>query len=234
MIRKSLDRTYDFARANWPYLLGLILVVALLMRVHWGFRVLALILLLAVAIVTVTGAIVALYDLSVGGVREPQFLLRLSARSEQARDRIRKLTTERVDIEQRISQLRQLGEAGSRERAGVDGKQWGKSLALLEGYEREYELRSAKLEFYRQSLRSLTELEEKWRQERRLNELQRDLERLRKPNEQETERMRTLRAELAYEDKLLTTYRDLSRRIDRADDLKQARGVREDLDRLLS
>ena len=234
MIRSLLDRSYEFTRAHWPFLLGAVVLVARLMRVHWGFRVLAFALLALVAVVTVTGAVVALYDLGTGGVREPQFLLRLAARSEQARERIRKLTAERSDIKQRIGQLRQFGAAGQREGAEVSGKQWGKSLALLEGYERELELRSAKLEFYRQSLRSLTELEGKWRQERRLNELQRDLERLRKPNEQETERMRTLRAELAYEDKLLTTYRELSRRIDQADDLTQARGVREDLDRLLS
>lgn len=234
MIRHLLDRSYDVTRAYWPFFLGVIVLVALLMRVHWGFRVLAFALLAIVAVITVTGAAVALYDLSTGGVREPKFLLRLAARSEQARERIRRLTAERTDIRQRIDQLRQFGASGEREGTEVSGKQWGKSLALLEGYEREFELRSAKLEFYRQSLRSLTELEEKWRQERRLNELQRDLERLRKPNEQETERMRTLRAELAYEDKLLTTYRDLSKRIDQADDLTQARGVREDLDRLLS
>ena len=233
MIRTFLDRVYEFVRLRWPYLLGALAVVLVFMRAHWAFRVAALAILVVVVAITLLGAAVALYDLSAGGVREPQFLLRLAARSEQARERIRRLTAERTDIRERLGQLRAIGEAGRAEGSDVSGKQWGKSLALLEGYERELELREAKLSFYRQSLRSLTELEDKWRQERRLNEMQRDLERLRKPNEAEAERMRTLRAELAYEDELLSTYRQLSKRIDRADDLEKARGLRADLERLL-
>ena len=233
MVRNFLDRVYDLARDYWPYLLIALAVTAVLMRVHWGFRVVALIAAVVVGVVLLLGAAMSVYDLSRGGVREPKFLLRLAARSEQARERILKLSSERSDIDERIAQLRGISRAGEQESAEVSGKQWGKSLALLEGYERERELRSAKISFYEQSLSSLTDLEAKWRQERRLNELQRDLERLRKPNVAETERMKTLRAELAYEDKLLTTYRELSKRIDRADDIDAARGLRADLDRLL-
>ena len=161
----------------------------------------------------------------------PGFLVRLNARAEQARDRIRTLNKQRQKILTSIEQLREF--KGPRDPSIPDGKQSSKTLALLDGFRDELALRATKLDFYKKSLRTLTDLENKWRQERRLNDLQRDLEKIRKPNEHEVQQMKALRAELDYESDLLNTYQELSKRIDKAETVAGARDLRKDLDRLL-
>jgi len=230
VIRSFVDKTYAWLLGRWPLVLLFVVLVFVLMRLHWGFRVLAAVVLVAFCLLAFTGAIFALIDLLQGGVDEPRFLVRLRSRAEQARERIKSLNTQRKGIQQKITQLDAIGKSAD---GDGTGKQWSKSMALLSGYREELALRDTKLEFYRKSLDTLTDLEAKWRQERRLKELQRDLDQLRRPNKQEAGQMKALRAELDFESKLLSTYQDLSRRIDRVDTVEGAQGLKRDLDELL-
>ncbi len=229
-MRGFVDKVYTLAIKYWPLVLLLIVGLVLLMRLHWFVRVLAAAVFVFICFVALAAAAIALYDLLTDGVDEPRFLVRLRSRAARARERIKFLADQIEEIEGHIAQLRNIERQPNQE---ASGKQWDKSLALLKGYEEELALRRTKLAFYRRSLRSLGEIESKWVQERRLKELQRDLDQLRTPSKQEVEQMKLLREELAYEAKLLTTYQELSKRIDKVEKLAEAQAVRRELDRLL-
>lgn len=229
-MRRIVDNSYDFAIRYWPGLLIGLLILTFLMRFHWSFRVLAAIVLIGIAFIALAGSFLAFRDMMLGNDSEPNFIRRLSEKASEARERIGSLSAEQQAIEEKIADLKSIREQVEHEGSG---KQWGKSLALLKGYEEELAIRSTKLDFYRKSLKSLTELEEKWRQEEHLKELQVELEQLRKPDALESAQMESLREELAYEKKLLTTYRSLSKELDKTDSLQGAQKLRVDLDRLL-
>ncbi len=226
MLRSYLAYLEDVVKRYWPGLLLVALAIFVLMRALWFMRVVALVLVSLILLTVLAGAGLALYNHLSGASREPRFLARLGERADRARGRIKKLVEEQKSIDRKIVELKALDPQAS-------GKQWSKSLALLNGYEEELALRRTKVDFYRQSLRSLQELDQKWRQERKLNAMERDLEQLRTPNPSETRRMKSLREELVLEYELLATYQTLSKRLDRADNVASAKSLRRDLDMLL-
>ena len=229
-MRRLLDRVYGLVLRHWPIVLIAVALLLLAMRLHWSMRVVAATVFVVGALLAIAGAVLALYDLATGRQSEPKFLVRLRLRAQQARERIVQLEGEVAEIDQKVEQLRGLS---ARPDAEGSGQQYGKSLELIRGYGEERELRATKLAFYQRSHETLRRLERKWQQERRLKGLERDLDRLRRPREQDASEMTSLRGELAYEQRLLKTYQQLSRQLDEADTVASARELRTDLDRLL-
>jgi len=230
MLRTLLDKIFNSIQRYWQLYLLFVVSLFLLMRMHWSFRVLAASVFVLAAVLAIVGAIVAVID-AVSGTKEPQFLSHLFDRANAARKRIAALRAEARAIEKKIKELEGL----SKKDGMASEKQWGKSLLLLEGYRGELSLRNAKIEFYSHSLKTLTELNSKWRQERRLNELQSGLDKLRSsmvPEEQKF--MNELKRELSQEQELLKSYKELSKRLDKSKDLQNALQIRKELERLLN
>ena len=149
-MKKLSDWLYAVVIRYWPLLLLAGAVVALLMRVHWAFRVLAAALVVLVFIGVTIGLVVSVREwLSGGG--EPAFLRKLRLRITQSRARLTEL---REEIQQIQEKMHQLGDISTRADEAGGGKQWGKSLALARGYEEQLKLREEKVAFYRRSLQS--------------------------------------------------------------------------------
>lgn len=231
MLRNFLDQVFRSVQRYWQLYLLLVLALFFLMRLHWSIRVLAAAVFVFVALIAILGAVVAVIDSMTDNGSEPQFLQRLVERANSARSRISELRKEAREIEIKIKELETLTETEKL----TSGKQWGKSLALLTGYQEELALREAKAEFYARSMKTLTELNEKWRQERRLNELQNGLKQLRTPvGKDEQLKMRALKEDLTREQELLKSYKELSKRLDKSDSLANAQLLRKELERLLN
>jgi len=231
MLRTFLDKLFQSVQRYWQlYLLG-VFALFFLMRLHWSFRVLAATVFLLAALVAIVGAFISIFDRLTSDGSEPLFLRRIAERADAARTRITELRAEARTIEKKINELQRFSSEG----ANGSGKQWGKSLLLLEGYTAELSLRKAKTDFYSRSLMTLNDLDNKWRQERRLNELQSGLEKLRSPNSVgERNQMLALRAELSKEQDLLKSYKQLSKRLDKSDSLENTKQLRKELERLLN
>lgn len=233
MLRNFLDQFFRSVQRYWQLYLLLVLALFFLMRLHWSIRVLSAAVFVFVALIAILGAVVAVVDSMTDNGSEPQFLQRLVERANSARSRISELRKEAREIEIKIKELETLTETEKL----TSGKQWGrgKSLALLTGYQEELALREAKAEFYARSMKTLTELNEKWRQERRLNELQNGLKRLRTPvGKDEQLKMLELKEDLTREQELLKSYKELSKRLDKSDSLANAQLLRKELERLLN
>ena len=231
MLRTFLDNCFHNIQRYWPLYLLVVIGLFIFMRFHWAFRVLAAIVLMLTICIALLGAVVAVIDSIAGSKSEPQFLKRLADRAGAARLRISELRSASRAIETKVLEL----EALAKNEQLASGKQWGKSMLLLEGYKTELSLRQTKVDFYTRSLRTLTDLDQKWRQERRLNELQSGLEKLRSPTSPEEQlQMRSLKAELAQEEDLLRSYKELSKRLDKSDSLENAQSLRKELERLLN
>lgn len=231
MLRNFLDQVFRSVQRYWQLYLLLVLGLFFLMRLHWSIRVLAAAVFVFVALIAILGAVVAVIDSMTDNGSEPQFLQRLVERANSARSRISELRKEAREIETKIKELETLTETEKL----TSGKQWGKSLALLTGYQEELALREAKAEFYARSMKTLTELNEKWRQERRLNELQNGLKQLRTPvGKDEQLKMRALKEDLTREQELLRSYKELSKRLDKSDSLANAQLLPKELERLLN
>ncbi len=231
MLRTFLDKFFRSIQRYWQLYVLFVIGLFVLMRFHWAFRVIAAVVFVLAILVALLGAVIAVADLISGSGSEPQFLKRLADRAETARLRISELREESRGIETKVREL----DALAQNEQLPSGKQWGKSMLLLEGYRAELSLRQAKIDFYTRSLHTLTNLAEKWRQERRLNELQSGLEKLKSPTSAEEQlQMRSLKAELAQEEDLLKSYKELSKRLDKSDSLENAQSLRKELERLLN
>jgi len=231
MLRTFLDTFFLSIQRYWQLYLLLVIALFFMMRLHWSFRVLAAAVFLAFILIAIVGAIVAVSD-SVRGVDvKPQFLQNIADRAEMTRNRISDLRSQVREIEAQIEELVNL--AGREEPAS--GGQLGKRVTLLHGYKEELSLRQAKIDFYTRSLQTLTNLDFKWQQEQRLNELQTGLEKLRtSAGPEEQTQMRVLKEELAREQDLLKSYKSLSKRLDKSDSLETTRQLRKELERLLN
>jgi hypothetical protein len=205
----------------------------IIMRLHWGLRVLAAIVFVGICLLMILGAVLTVVDrFKQRSDVEPQFLQHLAERSQAARQQIGRLRAEAAEIEKSCQELIGLTHDPQQE-PGESGASHKRKL-LLQGYQQELSLRQAKLEFYSRSLQTLEELDKKWRIERRLNELQRDLGRLKSDStRKDSLEMKQLRAELKSEENLLASYQELTKRLDRSESLENTRELRRELDILL-
>ena len=76
-------------------------------------------------------------------------------------------------------------------------------------------------------------MQHKWEHERQLKKLQRDLEKLREPTPEEREQMTALKTEIERESALLNTYQSISKQLDAAARVDDAKALRGNLDDLL-
>ncbi len=231
MLRTFLEHVFQSIQRYWQLYLLLVVSLFFLMRLHWSFRVLAATVFVFAALVAILGAIVAVIDSISGSNAEPAFLHNITERADMTRVRIADLRTEAREIEAKIEELTHLS---GREEI-PSGGQLGKRITLLHGYREELSLRQAKIDFYTRSLETLNNLDYKWRQEQRLNELQSGLEKLRTPSSREEQaQIRALKKDLAREQDLLKSYKQLSKRLDKSESLENAQSLRKELERLLN
>jgi len=231
MLRTFLDNVFQSIQRYWQLYLLVVVGLFFLMRLHWIFRVLAAAVFVFAALIAILGAVVAVMDSLTGTNAEPEFLLNIVARADMTRSRIADLRAEAREIEAKIEELVHL--TGREDLPS--GGQLGKRVTLLHGYREELSLRQAKIDFYTRSLQTLTNLDYKWRQEQRLNELQTGLEKLRTPaGPEEHAQIRLLKEDLLREQELLKSYKQLSKRLDKSDTLANTQQIRKELERLLN